>query len=518
MKLLWCDLHANIHSEQLKEIDKWYNFSKEMTDFWPIAYYPFYMRKDSSGLGLEDIHKKSTRDSDWEKLRKFVNEKSTKDHLLFMGYEWQGAGLDGDHNVFYLENNEDLHAPMRYKELIEKIPLGKSIAIPHHLAYSSGNRGKNWKTHNNDYSPFVEIYSSHGSSESDITNIHMGRHVHMGPRTSGNDVMSGLKKGALVGVIASGDNHVVPAMYGHGLMACYAKEYSKEAIFDAFLNRRVYGVTGSKTKLYYEINGNPMGSVIEESKEGYQNKVEVECGSAIDRIEFIRNGIIEHTYVHNGTWEEKKLPNKVKLKFKLEFGWGPDLRVYPNITTKIWNGKVETDGEIISVEKLWTSPGQKILSSNKNNCSFELTTRKTTQTGKWMGSSGIQTEGFIFEIEADINSKIIFMVDGKKYEYSISEILEGSILNGLMEEARELTFDTWGISEYYRSDPFWHNAYKFKINQGFVEEAYKKEYTYKTNLLKNDKDFFMVKIHQKNGEIAWSSPIWIGKKKCRKIY
>lgn len=34
-----------------------------------------------------------------------------------------------------------------------------------------------------------------------------------------------------------------------------------------------------------------------------------------------------------------------------------------------------------------------------------------------------------------------------------------------MEEARELTFDTWGINEYYRSDPFCHNAYKFKINK-----------------------------------------------------
>lgn len=30
-----------------------------------------------------------------------------------------------------------------------------------------------------------------------------------------------------------------------------------------------------------------------------------------------------------------------------------------------------------------------------------------------MESSGIQTKGFIFEIEADLNSKITFMIDEK---------------------------------------------------------------------------------------------------------
>lgn len=38
---------------------------------------------------------------------------------MFMGYEWQGAGLDGDHNVFFLENGEKQEHPMRYQELVE---------------------------------------------------------------------------------------------------------------------------------------------------------------------------------------------------------------------------------------------------------------------------------------------------------------------------------------------------------------------------------------------------------------
>lgn len=514
MKLLWCDLHANIHSEQLKDIKTWYEFGKEMTDFWPIAYYPFYMRKDETGLGVEDIHLEEKRNADWEYIREFVKETSNDKYLLFMGYEWQGAGLDGDHNVFYKNLDEKLYAPMRYKELTDLLPLGDAIAIPHHLAYALGHRGKNWSTHNSDYSPFAEIFSSHGSSESDTTDIHMGRHVHMGPRTSGNDVMSGLKQGKICGIIASGDNHVVPAMFGHGLMACYAEEYTREGIFDAFLNRRVYGVSGAKTKLYYAVNGNLLGSIIEPAKDNkYENVVKVECGNAIDRIEFIRNGVAEYTYVHNGTWEDKELTGTIKFKFRTDFGWGPDLRIYPDITKKEWTGEVITEGKILSVEKLWTNPGQKIIEQTEKECKFELLTKKTTQSGKWMGASGIQTEGFIFEVEADIDSIMTFVINGTTFKYFVREILEGSKLNGFVEEARELAKERFGFSEYYRTDPFWHNAYKFKINQGFPEIAYKKEISHVFEGLKTDnKDFFMVKVHQKNGEVAWSSPVWVREK------
>lgn len=352
--------------------------------------------------------------------------------------------------------DEMLYAPMRYKELTEKLPLGEAIAIPHHLAYALGHRGKNWSTHDSKYSPFVEIFLS------------------------------------------------------HGLMACYAEDYTRDSIFDALLNRRVYGVTGSKTKLYYTLNENIMGSIIEKSEENkYEASVKVECGNAIDRIEFIRNGIAENTYVHNGTWEEKELTGKIKIKFKTDFGWGPDLRIYPDITTKNWTREVVTEGKILSVEKLWTNPGQKVTEQTDKSCKFELTTKKTTQSGKWMGSSGIQTEGFIFEVEADVNSEIKFIVNGKEFVYKIYELLEGTKLNGFVNEAKELAKGRFGFEGYYRTDPFWHNAYKFKINQAFPEIAYSKEIKYTFEGIKTEKDFFMVKIYQKNGEVAWASPVFI---------
>lgn len=510
LNLYWTDMHSNIHSNQIDELSMWYEQARELIDFWPIAYYPYYMRKHETGMPVEDIYSKEIIESDWEIVRSFVKEKNNveKDFPMFMGYEWQGAGLDGDHNVFYLENDEAIHTPLRYEELISVIPLNKAIAIPHHLAYSLGDRGKNWDTHNENYSPFAEIYSSHGSSEQATTEIHMTRHIHMGPRAGGTSVFDGLKRGEKVGIIASGDNHVVPAMHGHGLMACYAEELTKEAIWTAFLKRHVYGVTSNKIKLKYTLNDYIMGDTAK-TKLPYKNVVEVEGGDAIHRIEILRNNLVLADYTHSGKWEEEELKGLVKFKFKVEYGWGPDLRLYTDIKDKNWNCAVETEGKILDIEKCWTSYGQKITKLEEKRCEFSLLTKQSSQSGKWMGPAPVTSEGFIFEMEADINSKVVFEVDNNKYIYTVRELLGETKLIGLIDEARKLAKDTFGLEDYYRSDPFWHNAYKFKIHCASPEQAYKVKFVYDVNEKKTENDYFMVKVYQRDGNVAWSSPIWI---------
>ena len=52
---LFSDLHSNIHHEQIGHIEEWYDQAKEMLDFWSIAYYPYYVRKDKTGIPLENL-------------------------------------------------------------------------------------------------------------------------------------------------------------------------------------------------------------------------------------------------------------------------------------------------------------------------------------------------------------------------------------------------------------------------------------------------------------------------------
>ncbi|WP_202906850.1 DUF3604 domain-containing protein [Abyssisolibacter fermentans] len=509
--IYWTDMHSNIHSNQMKDLEKWFEHAKKLLDFWPIAYYPYYMRKDETGLGVEDIYPEEVVNKDWEQLREFVIEKNKEGYPMFMGFEWQGSGLDGDHNVYYLDNDQNTHRPLRYEELIKLLPLDRAIAIPHHLAYELGKRGKNWSTHNEAYSPFVEIYSSHGSSESDVTSVHMARHIHMGPRTSGCTVEDGLNKNNIFGIIASGDNHSAPAVYGHGLMACLSEQCTKEAIWDAFLNRRVYGVTGDRIKLDFKINDYVMGSVIEnvDSSEKLEAVVNAEGSHAIDRIELLRNNVLLHVYTHSGKWEEKELKENVRFKFKVEFGWGPDRRVYEDIEKKIWQASLKVDGKILSIEKCFTNFGQEINNVEDDRCDFTLTTYKSSATGKWMGPSPVENEALIFEVEAPLESIMNLKVDGKIYDLVVREVIEGSQLFHLRDDIEQLTKERWGFTSYYRDDPFWHNAYKFKVYQGIVEDGYRASFKYEIGAKKTDCDNYRVRVYEKNGHMAWSSPIFI---------
>ena len=46
---LWADMHSNIHHNQMQDLDRWYQHAKQVMDFWPIAYYPFAIRRTPTG-------------------------------------------------------------------------------------------------------------------------------------------------------------------------------------------------------------------------------------------------------------------------------------------------------------------------------------------------------------------------------------------------------------------------------------------------------------------------------------
>lgn len=506
-RLLWTDMHSNIHHENFDELAQWYEHIKSLMDFWPIAYYPFHMRKHPSGLGLEDIHEAAVRDADWEALRAFVRKANEDGFPMFMGYEWQGAGKDGDHNVFFLDNDAPMLHPMRYEELRDGYRGTAAIAIPHHLAYQLGSRGKNWATHDEAFSPIGEIYSSHGSSENDYGPVAMNRHIHMGPRTGETCFERGLELGKHIGIIASGDNHSVPGVAEHGSMCVLAESDSKEDIWKAMLARRTYGVSHSRIGVDFTVNGEPMGSDITADKA--ELAFHIVGTDAIDRVEILRDNIPEATIVHSGAWERKPLGDTVRFKFQVQFGWGPDTRLYPDIISRQWEGSLETAGKLHSVEKVWNSFGQSLNVVSDQKCDFSLTTYKSTATGKWMGPSNVVTEGFIFEVETRLCDPILLTVDGVTYPLDPRELLRSSRIIPLYDEVKALTRERWGEVEHYRDDPWWHNCYKIKIGQAAPQVAYTLDHQ---GVYPVEEDCqYRLRVWQRNGHMAWTSPIFIRK-------
>lgn len=503
-------MHSNLHHEDMEQLPKWYEQAKALLDFWPVAYYPFTMRPTQYGLKVEDRFSDEVISKDWESLREFTRQANAAGFPMFMGYEWQGAGKDGDHNVFFLDNDRDPVHPMGYRELAEAYEGKAVIAIPHHVAYQLGSRGKNWNTHNEQFSPFAEIYSSHGSSESDDGPLAMNRHIHMGPRTGATCGERGLELGYRLGLIASGDNHIVPAVFEHGCMCALAETNTKEAIWDAFVNRRVYGVSQSRIQVDLTVDGAPMGSEVEVG-----DRAVLECNivgsNAVDRVEILKDNILEEMAVHSGTWERNPISGLIRFKFRLEFGWGPDTRVYPDLYKKVWEGALKVDGRLLGIEKCWNNFGQDLRKVEEDGCEFTLTTYQSTATGKWMGPSNATTEGFIFQVEADADSTMHLLVDGKSYEVSVRELLHSSSVTALWDQVKQLTNETWGPLTHYRDDPWWHNAYKFKLGRACPEAGY--TFHYKKEVLIDEDCSYRLRVWQKNNDTAWTSPIFIKKKR-----
>ncbi len=502
-------MHSNVHHHQINELPKWVEQMKKTMDFWPIAYYPYYMKNLPSGLPVEDMYPTEEINKDWEYIREVTNNENEQGFPMFMGFEWQGSGEDGDHNVFFKDNSGEMDYPETYGELKDNYKEQDVIAIPHHVAYQLGHRGKNWDTQDDKFSPFIETYSSHGSSENDISSIDMDRHIHMGPRASNTSAEEGYNRGHKYGLIASGDNHACPGVYGFGYAAVLAESNSKDDIWDAFINKRVYGVSKDKIKLNYSIDNQIMGSSVTESTDSLL-ELQIEASNSIDRIEILKDNKCIELIPHTSRWENEPLTGVIKFKFQLDLGWGPDRRIFTDIDSKQWHGKLITNGKILSIEKCWSNFGQDLKNITENSCEFEMTSYKTTSSGKWMGPSAITTEGFIFEIEDDISSSLTLIIDEKEYKYSIIELLNGSIVTPLMDLTNELLKERYNFTEYYRSDSWWHNSYKFKIHQAVPEIAYKKNIQYRLDTIGASQ--VRVKVWQKNGGVAWSTPVFIERK------
>lgn len=505
MEYLWSDMHSNPHHDVMKNFDKWVKQAEETCDFWPVAYYPHGMRRNEGGAPLEDLLPENQRKEDWEILRKYTEEENKKGFPMFMGYEWQGSGEDGDHNVFFLNNCENMHHPLRYLELKKELEGVEAIAIPHHLAYQLGSRGKNWNTHDEHFSPFAEIYSSHGCSENDLNGMDMKRHLHMGPRTGTTCYERGLDMGYKVGCIASGDNHIAPAVYDHGMICVISKSKSKHDIWEAMLERHVYGVSRTHMTVDFQIDHQQMGSIV---SPGHQEmEFNIEAGDAIDRVEIVKNNIVWKMIPHSGTWETLPLPKLIRVKFSVEFGWGPNPRFYPDQPPKVWTGILKTNGKIISIEKQWNNFGQCLKVNNDQECAFQLTTSLLTATGHWMGPSPVETEGFIFEIEGDQDSQVILNVDGKTYTFTLKELLSPSRIFAEYEESRQLALRYFNDIHHYRDDLIWQNAYKVRVRQGVVSNGY--QMNYKTSVTCEQKDQIRLRVYLRNGDVGWTSPIFV---------
>jgi len=506
--LYWGDSHTNLHPRHLDGIDRSVESAKEMLDFWPIAYYPQETEEAPNGLAVEDWLPQDQLDREWALICDTAAANNAPgEFVAFAGYEWQGNATSGDHNVFYLHDHQPLLKSDTLAELYQEIRSRgiQAIAIPHHTAYMVGVRAKDWSVHDGELSPFAEIFSCHGCSESDEEWLGLRRNRHMGPGVSGGTIEDGLAAGNRFGIICSGDSHAgFAGVYGHGLMACYAEALTRESLWEAFSARRVYGVTADRIALTFMVNDAWMGEAIE-ARGPVQCAATVRGGDAVDRIELIRNNRVIATHCHNGAWDVPTGPERIRCKLRIEAGWGGDRKIKPDAKPRQWEGRLEVpEGAIVSVEKCWRNAGQRVEEPGRSSCAFAFTT----------GVPGVGTHGTqsnVFEIEARPSDRVILTIEGKRADMTLHEAMSRSRIIHYMDEAEAYIQQRFGVDPKAlpRPDRIYYTGHKVKVHRAIPEDGLTASLVHEDPDPPDGESHYRVRVSQRNGNMAWSSPVWV---------
>ena len=205
-----------------------------------------------------------------------VKQASKKHHkpgtfVPYFGYEWSGpTGAGGDRNVLYLDDDGPIfrsnHWQLQHDEfkgipaetecvsatdLQERIRAyvketgRKAILVPH-----IGGRKSDYLVQAPDIEPVFEICSNHGIFEWRLFEF--------------------LQTDKRIGVIGASDDHTCRPGLAYpstpemtilgGLGAVFAKEKTREGIYDGLMSRHCYATTGARIVLIVEADGHPMGS------------------------------------------------------------------------------------------------------------------------------------------------------------------------------------------------------------------------------------------------------------------
>lgn len=509
-KRFWGDSHTNIHHKHMGNLARCLTWAREMLDFWPIAYYPFHMGP-VKGFDVEDWWPREIIDDDWKRICDLAAANNHRGRFVsFPGYEWHGTGDDGDHNVFYIQDHPPLVRCDTLKELYESIRRNgaPAFAIPHHTGYITGIRGKNWDIHDQEISPFAEIFSNHGSSEDDSEWIGLRQNRNMGPGCSGGTIEDGLNRGLRVGIIASNDSHGgLGGVYGSGIMGCYARELTRASVWEAFAERRVYGVTGDRIELDFAVEDAPMGAVIR--RQGpVRSLVQVRCTDALDRIELLRNNRPIANHCHLGTCQPPSGSRSIRCKLRVEAGWNTTPKAIQDQPPRDWTCRIEVDGgTIVGAERCWKAEGQRLGALGDSRCDFGFLTRQTLSEG----SSTVDTEATVFEIEAAPTAEIKLDIDGKKVRMTIAEAMAGSRIVHWTPENTEDICRRFGLkpSDLPRKDRMYYWGPKAKVHRAIPEAGLTGILDFTDAAPPPGRNHYRVRVTQRNGQVAWSSPVWV---------
>lgn len=407
--------------------------------------------------------------------------------VAMVGYEWHSTSL-GDYHIVFPDLDAEFDPPDDLKVFQQFARRRGAILIPHHPANRRGHRGANLALRDPEVSPVLEMYSEWGNAEHDRAPFPYTRHTE-GGRWTKNTLQYLLAQGHRMGVIASTDDHLgYPGGYREGLAAVKATDLSREAIFDALRNRRTYAVTGDRIRLDFELNGRMMGQELAYTRER-ELKVAVTGWDQVDRVEVLKNNrVIHRDFPMDRVTSSRSWERPVLIRF--EYGWGP----WPVLgmgRVADWDINIRIEGGVL--EDVQTGFQSGPLDEGRRDRIVERTDR----------SLRVQSFTALRQQFEDISTKSVVLKVKGGPDTRLNISLQAPSRTSLTLSFRELaeSGETLFTGDFPKESAMVHRL--------VFNEHYQTSFTVDDRDLGKGVNWYYVRVVQANGQLAWSSPIWV---------
>ena len=452
--LYWGDLHRHSLVSRCTAGDE-----PSLEDFyryaWDVCEYDFWAVTD---------HSENSSAYQWWGIQKIADLFRIDGRFVpLYGFEWTSADT-GHQNVIYgdVERGAPIFSAFAEGSTdpdglwagLERHPDYPAITIPHHPG--SAMVHNDWDYHHPEYSRLVEVFQAcRGNYEM------LGAFRQYSDATmTGTFVLDGLLRGHKFGLIASSD-------HGHGAsyVGAYSTGLDRAAIFDALHSRRTFAATTRDVVVDVSLGSAFMG---EEVVQRGPRELHVHAAGYTDvaRVEIVRNGEVAHVAA-----AEPGLPEGwISVPVRLE--WGQSQQ------TTVWDGTVQIVGGEIVQTPFW-SPAVVEVSSDR------LAWANTTKTfGELYGAQRGDIE---FTVVGPPTAEVLIRLAGRAVDLTLAELAASEVLEVPGEPGRfAIQRGVGGLVGMGRTavdidytDPVEHDA------------------------------FYYVRVYLVDGEMAWSSPIWV---------
>jgi Protein of unknown function (DUF3604) len=464
-QLYWGDLHrhslvSRCTSGDEPSLEDFYRYA------WDVNSYDFWAVTD---------HAENSTAYQWWSIQKIADLLHVPGRFVpLYGFEWTSAD-SGHQNVIYGDVArgapifsafaEGSTTPDGLWRGLAEHPEFPAITIPHHPG--SAMVHNDWDYHDPRYSRLVEVFQAcRGNYESQSS-----FRQYSDATATGTFMIDGLRRGHRFGLIASSD-------HGHGAsyVAVLARSLSRADIFDGLYSRRTCAATTRGVVADLRLGSHLMGAEVECSGPR-PLRLHAAGYTELARIDLLRDGELLHT------WRGEPPPVPGELRVDLRVEWGQ-----ATITT-VWDGRLWVEGGRLLLPEF---VGPEVVAMDAHSVAWEHVTHSFGEP------YGAQRGGVEVSVVGPGDAVVHIGCGGRSIRIGLAELADRLSTGAFTPESTTVL----GLP----GELFLQPAVGALLGLGRSEL----EVSFDDDTeLDSGAAFYYARVFQVDGELAWSSPIWV---------